>query len=78
MVTETKKRYMKSYNQLPNTKAKKAEYMRRIRAQTDEDASKNLVRTLLNLGYERLAFEYAQERAPEMLATIRVPARRKR
>ena len=45
--------------------------MRRIRANADEDASRSLVQTLLNLGYENLAFEYAQERAPEMLATVK-------
>ena len=78
MVSDTKKSYMKSYNRLAEVKAKKAEYMRRIRAQKEESASRSLVQTLLNLGFENLAFEYAQERAPEMLATIRMPARRKK
>jgi ribulose bisphosphate carboxylase small subunit len=73
MASDRKKSYMKSYNQLPHVKASKAAYMRRIRANTDEDASKNLVRMLLDMGYENLAFEYAQERAPEMLATIKMP-----
>ncbi|MEK6807594.1 MAG: hypothetical protein AABX75_01050 [Nanoarchaeota archaeon] len=78
MASDAKKQYMKSYNQLAEVKAKKAEYMRRIRAQKDESASRSLVQTLLNLGFENLATEYAQERAPEMLATIRVPARLKK
>jgi len=69
---------MKYYNQRPEVKAKKAGYMRRVRAQKDESASRSLVQALLNLGFENLAFEYAQERAPEMLATIRMPAKRKK
>lgn len=77
MVTERKKQYMKFYNQLPHVKAKKAEYMRRIRAESDSVAARNLVRALLDFGYEDMAFEYAQERAPEMLATVKVPARKK-
>jgi len=71
MATPRKLAYMKHYNQLATVKAKKAGYMRRIRANADEDASRSLVQTLLNLGYENLAFEYAQERAPEMLATVK-------
>ena len=78
MVSDIKKQYMKAYNRLAEVKAKKAEYMRKIRAQKNESASRSLVQTLLNMGYENLAFEYAQERAPEMLATIRMPARRKK
>ena len=78
MVTEHKKRYMKSYNQLSHVKARKAEYMRRFRADKDKEAARNLVRTLLDLGHENLAFEYAQERCPEMLITAknRTPARK--
>ncbi len=70
MVSPHKKAYMKAYNQLATVKAKKAGYMRRVRAEADNEASQRLVHTLLDLGFENLAFEYAQERAPEMLATI--------
>lgn len=70
MVTEHKKRYMLSYNQRASVKAKKAEYMRKVRAERDKIAGPNLVRLLLSAGYDALAFEYAQERAPEMLATV--------
>ena len=75
MVTEHKKQYMKRYNQLPDVKAKKANYMRRIRAAKDSESARNLVRTLLDLGHEQLAFEYAQERAPEMLITIKAQSK---
>ena len=61
---------MKQYNQLASVKQRKAGYMRRIRAEADTEASQRLVHTLLDLGFEGLAFEYAQERAPEMLATV--------
>ncbi len=69
--------YMKSYNQRLDVKAKKAEYMRRARSQKDQESSRNLVHTLLDLGFESLALEYAQERAPEMLAMIKAPVRRR-
>lgn len=78
MVSSHKKAYMKAYNQLASVKQRKAEYMRKARAEADKDAAQRLVHTLLDLGFEGLATEYAQERAPEMLATIRVPARRKK
>jgi len=68
---------MKFYNKKPEVKQKKADYMRKIRAEKDAEASRKLVQSLLELGYENLAFEYAQERAPEMLAAVKVPARRK-
>jgi len=77
MVTERKKQYMKSYNQLPHVKARKAEYMRRVRAEKDSEAARSLVRTLLDLGHEDMAFEYAQERCPEMLVTVKAPSRKK-
>ena len=78
MVTEHKKQYMKHYNQLQHVKAKKAEYMRRVRAEKDSEAARSLVRTLLDLGHEDMAFEYAKERCPEMLLTVknRAPARK--
>lgn len=77
MVTEHKRQYMKRYNQLQHVKARKAEYMRRVRASKDSDAARNLVRTLLDLGHEQLAFEYAQERCPEMLVTVKAETRKK-
>lgn len=77
MVTEHKKQYMKHYNQLPQVKAKKAGYMRQVRAAKDTEAAHSLVRTLLDLGHEQLAFEYAQERAPEMLVTVKAKTGKK-
>ena len=76
MVTERKRRYMKNYNQLQHVKAKKAEYMRKIRSGNDVEASRSLVRSLLDLGFENLAFEYAQERCPEMLITAKAKTRK--
>ncbi len=78
MVSERKKKYMKKYNKKPKVKARKAEHMRKIRKLADKEATHKLVRFLLDVGYENLAFEYAQERAPEMLATVKArPARKK-
>jgi len=68
---------MRKYNARPEVKARKAAYMRKIRAKADKEAARNLVRFLLNLGYEQLAYQYALERAPEMLATVKVPVRKK-
>ena len=76
MVSPRKQAYMKQYNQLATVKAKKAEYMRKIRSEADTEASQRLVHTLLDLGFEGLATEYAQERAPEMLATVSSKLRR--
>ncbi len=77
MVSPRKREYMKFYNRKSSVKEKKAEYMRNKRAEADSEASRKLVQGLLDLGYEQLAYEYAQERAPEMLATVKVPVRRK-
>ena len=77
MVSNRKKAYMRKYNARPEVKARKAAYMRKIRAKADKEAARNLVRFLLNLGYEQLAYQYALERAPEMLATVKVPVRKK-
>jgi len=77
MVSSQKKAYMKRYNKLPVIKAKKAGYMRIVRAKKDEEASRSLVRFLLDTGFEGLAFEYAQERCPEMLAVAKVRMDRK-
>ena len=78
MVSPQKKDYMKFYNRKPEVKQKKADYMRKIRAEKDTEASKRLVQSLLDLGYDQLAFEYAQERAPEMLAAVEMPIKRKK
>jgi hypothetical protein len=77
MVTECKRQYMKQYNQLPHVKASKAEYMRRVRAGNDKESARSLVRSLLDLGFESLAFEYAQERCPEMLITAKAVSKKK-
>jgi|GEM_PF-1513218 len=69
MVSEKKKAYMYKYNQTPEVKLKKAEYMRKVRAEKDQVAARNLVHELLEFGYEDLAYEYALERAPETLIT---------
>ena len=77
MVSDKKKQYMRFYNKKPKVKAKKAEYMRMKRAESDEIAARNLVQELLDMGFENLAFEYALERCPEMIATVRVAAKRR-
>ncbi len=76
MVSEPKKKYMKHYNRRPETKVRKAAYMREVRDQKDKAAAVELVNFLLEMGYEDMAFEYALERAPEMLAVIKGPVRR--
>ena len=73
-----KKQYMHLYNKKPEVKAKKAEYMRVKRIESDEIAARKLVQELLDMGFEQLAFEYAQERAPEMLATVQIRAKSKK
>jgi len=73
-----KKQYMHRYNKKPEVKAKKAEYMRVKRIESDEIAARKLVQELLDMGFEQLAFEYAQERAPEMLATVQIRAKLKK
>ncbi len=78
MVSEQKKQYMRFYNKKPEVKAKKAEYMRIKRTESDEMAARKLVQELLDLGFEQLAFEYAQERAPEMLAAVKIKAKLKK
>ena len=75
-VSETKRKYMKKYNQKPEVKARKAAYMRKVRAKADKDAARRLVSFLLDMGYEDAAFETAQERAPEMLVTVKQRAKR--
>ncbi|MCX6774987.1 MAG: hypothetical protein NTY99_02750 [DPANN group archaeon] len=72
---EQKKAYMHRYNRKPEVRALKADYMRRKRVESDEEAARKLVTELLNMGYENLAFEYAQERAPEMLAAVKATSK---
>jgi hypothetical protein len=78
MVSAQKRHYMHFYNKKPEVKAKKADYMRIKRTESDEIAARKLVTELLDMGFEQLAFEYATERAPEMLATIKVKVKAKR
>ena len=70
-VSEKKRKYMKQYNRRLDVKAKKAEYMRKVRSKADKVAGKKLVGFLLDMGYENEAFEVAQERSPEMLVTVK-------
>lgn len=76
MASTKKKQYMKSYNQRPDVKARKAEYMRKVRAEADKKAARGLVTFLLDLGYEDMAFDVARERAPEMLVTTNIKRRK--
>lgn len=62
---------MRKYNKLPSVKAKKREYMRRVRADQDKDAARRLVLFLSENGYSDWAADIALERAPEMLATVK-------
>ncbi|MBD3263218.1 hypothetical protein GF374_02460 [Candidatus Woesearchaeota archaeon] len=75
MANARKKAYMKQYNKKPKVKAKKAKYMRKIRSKEDKKAARRLVRFLLDIGYEDLAYQHALERAPEMLITVKSRAR---
>ena len=76
MASARKKQYMKKYNQLTQVKQKKAEYMRKTRADQDKEAARRLVLFLAEMGYRDWAEDVAVERAPEMLATVK--ARKKR
>ncbi len=71
MVSERKKNYMKKYNRRPEVKARKAEYMHKVRLLADREAAHRLVRFLLDIGYEDLAYQHALERCPEMLMTVK-------
>lgn len=66
---------MKRYNKKPEVKGRKAEYMRKIRTRQDKEAAHRLVRFLLDMGYEELAYQHAIERAPEMLVTVKAKTR---
>ncbi len=76
MVSARKKQYMKKYNQLTEVKTKKAEYMRKTRADKDKDAARRLVLFLAEMGYRDWAADVAMERAPEMLATVKARAKK--
>ena len=47
-----------------------------IRAERNKQAARALVTLLLDHGYEDMAFEYAKERAPDMLITAKARARK--
>lgn len=76
MVSKRKKAYMKEYNQRLEVKARKAAYMRKIRAEKDKEAAREVVNLLLKHGFEDMAFEYAKERAPELLLTVKARPRK--
>lgn len=76
MASASKKAYMRGYNLRAEVKARKAAYMRRVRQEREGQAHVQLVRTLLDIGYQNLAEEYALERCPEMLLTVKASARK--
>ena len=78
MVTKRKKIYMKLYNKQQAVKARKAAYMRKIRAEKRTYETRDMVRFLLDSGYEKLAFDYAKQYAPEMLVTIKSQVKRRK
>lgn len=69
---------MKRYNQRADVKSRKADYMRRTRAEADKKAARDLVSFLLDMGYEDIAFDVATERAPEMLVSSKARVVKKR
>jgi hypothetical protein len=77
-VSENKKAYMRKYNNRSYVKRKKAEYMRKNRKSADDEASVRLVNLLREYGFEDWAFDFAQERAPQMLVSSKVASRRRR
>jgi hypothetical protein len=78
MVSKSKKAYMKEYNKLDTVKAKKREYMRKTRAEKDQEAARRLVLFLSEMGYGNWAEDVAVERAPEMLATSKTRVARRK
>jgi len=66
-MSQSRKEYMKEYNQRPYVKRKKADYMRKVRSELDQKNSEKLVELLLNYGFEDWAESVAAERAPHML-----------
>ncbi|MEK9635257.1 MAG: hypothetical protein VW079_01135 [Candidatus Woesearchaeota archaeon] len=66
-MSQSRKEYMKEYNQRPYVKRKKADYMRKLRSKLDQKNSEKLVELLLNYGFEDWAESIAEARAPHML-----------
>ena len=58
---------MKEYNQRAYVKRKKADYMRKVRSDKNQENSEKLVKLLLNYGFEDWAEDIAKERAPHLL-----------
>ena len=52
MASSKRKEYMKKYNQKPEVKAKKADYMKKVRSEEDKDAARRLVSMLVDYGFE--------------------------
>ena len=77
-VSKNKKSYMKKYNNREYVKQKKAEYMRKTRKNSNDEASIRLVNLLREYGYEDWAVDVAQERAPQMLVSSKVRTRKRR
>ena len=77
-VSKNKKSYMKKYNNREYVKQKKAEYMRKTRKNSNDEASIRLVNLLRAYGYEDWAVDVAQERAPQMLVSSKVRTRKRR
>ncbi len=78
VVSTRKKDYMNKYNKRPEVKARKAEYMRKVRSKADREAAERLVNSLLEQGFENWAFDIAQERAPHMLVTAKNRVRKRK
>ena len=78
VVSTHKKNYMKGYNQKPEVKSRKAEYMRKTRAEANQKAAERLVNMLIEQGFEDWAFDVAQERAPHMLVTAKNRVRKRK
>ena len=77
-VSENKKAYMKKYNNREYVKSKKAEYMKKIRKNSDDEAAIRVVTLLKEYGFEDWAFDIAQERAPQMLVSSKVRSRKRK
>lgn len=66
-MSQSRKSYMKEYNQRAYVKRKKADYMRKVRSDKNQENSEKLVNLLLNYGFEDWAEDIAKERAPHLL-----------
>ena len=66
-MSQSRKSYMKGYNQRPYVKRKKADYMRKVRSNENAKNSEKLVNLLLDYGFEDWAEDIAKDRAPHML-----------